>query len=91
MFARAKGKQQKQVRQLHCQEQCIDHIPYYLSGLSRAIFFPTNFLEIAVYYFLWYSDPSEQMDQSSILIYIRLFEVPRDQGKERIGCPLYIY
>ena len=30
------------------QEQCIDHIPYYLSGLSRALF-PTTFLEIAVY------------------------------------------
>ena len=30
------------------QEQCIDHIPYYLSGLSRAHFFPTTFLEIAV-------------------------------------------
>ena len=29
------------------QEQCIDHIPYYLSGLSRA-HFPTTFLEIAV-------------------------------------------
>ena len=27
----------------------IDHIPYYLSGLSRAHFFPTAFLEIAVY------------------------------------------
>ena len=31
------------------QEQCIDYIPYYLSGLSRAHFFPTTFLEIAVY------------------------------------------
>ena len=31
------------------QEQCIDHIPYYLSGLSRVHFFPTTFLEIAVY------------------------------------------
>ena len=30
------------------QEQCIDHIPYYLSGLSLH-FFPTTFLEIAVY------------------------------------------
>ena len=30
------------------QEQCIDHIPYYLSGLSRAHFFPT-FLKIAVF------------------------------------------
>ena len=32
------------------QEECIDHIPYYLSGLSRARFrFPTTFLEIAAY------------------------------------------
>ena len=31
------------------QEQCIDHIPYYLSGLSRAQFFRQPFLEIAVY------------------------------------------
>ena len=30
-------------------EQCIDLIPYYLLGLSRARFFPTTFLEIAVY------------------------------------------
>ena len=34
MFASAKGKQQKQVRQL----QCIDHIPYVLLGLLRAHF-----------------------------------------------------
>ena len=33
------------------QEQCIDHIPYYLSGLSRALF-PTTFLEIAVYIYI---------------------------------------
>ena len=50
MFASAKGKQQKQVRQLQCQEQCIDHIAYYLSGLLFACtFFPTTFLEIAAY------------------------------------------
>ena len=30
------------------QERCIDHIPYCHSGLSRAHFFPTTFLEIAV-------------------------------------------
>ena len=30
-------------RQLECQEQCIDHIPYYLSGLSRAQFFRQPF------------------------------------------------
>ena len=46
MFASAKGKKQQLVRQLQCQEQCIEHIPYYLSGLSRHIF-PTTFLEIA--------------------------------------------
>ena len=44
-----KVKQQKQFRRLQCQEQSIDHVPYYLSGLSRAHFFPTTFLEIAVY------------------------------------------
>ena len=43
MFASAKGKKQKQVRQLQCQEQCIDHIPYYLSGLSSAHFFRQPF------------------------------------------------
>ena len=40
MFARAKGKR---IRQLQCQEQCIDHIPYCLSGLSRVHFFPQPF------------------------------------------------
>ena len=30
-------------------EQCIDHIPYYLSGLSRAHFFRQPFLETAVW------------------------------------------
>ena len=38
MFARPKGKQEKKFWQLQCQEQCIDHIPYYLSGLSCAHF-----------------------------------------------------
>ena len=36
-------------RQLECQEQCIDHVPYYLLGLSRAHFFSTTSLEIAAY------------------------------------------
>ena len=31
------------------QEQCIDHIPYYFSGLSLTHFFRKPFLEIAVY------------------------------------------
>ena len=39
MLASAKRKQQNKFRQLQCQEQCNDHIPYYLSGLSRARFF----------------------------------------------------
>ena len=39
MSESAKGKQQKRVRKLQCQEQWIDRIPYYLSGLSRANFF----------------------------------------------------
>ena len=39
MSVSAKGKQEKQVRKLQCQEQCIEHIPYYLSRLSRAHFF----------------------------------------------------
>ena len=38
MFVGAKGKQQKYFRQLQCQEQCIERIPYYPSGLSRAQF-----------------------------------------------------
>ena len=38
MCASAKGKQQKWIQQLQCQGQCIEHIPYYLSGLSRALF-----------------------------------------------------
>ena len=43
MSASAKGRQQKKVRQLQCQEHCIDLIPYYLSGLSRAHFFQQPF------------------------------------------------
>ena len=38
MFAGAKRKQQKQVQQLQSQEQCIDHIPFYLLGLLHAHF-----------------------------------------------------
>ena len=43
MFASAKGKWQKLFRQLQCQKQWIDRIPYYLSGLSRAHFFRQPF------------------------------------------------
>ena len=40
MFASGnEGKQQKQVRQLQSQEQSVNHIPHFLSGLSRAHFF----------------------------------------------------
>ena len=48
MFASAKGKQQMYVPQLQYQEQCIDHIPQCLWGLSGYIFLSTTFLEIAV-------------------------------------------
>ena len=47
VFASAKGKKSRIDSYSH-QEQCIDHIPYYLSGLSLH-FFPTTFLEIAVF------------------------------------------
>ena len=43
MFVSAKGEQKKQVRQICCQEQCIDHIPYYLQGLLHAHFFQQPF------------------------------------------------
>jgi len=39
----AKRKQQWKIRQLQCQEQGVGHIPYYLSGLSRALFFGQPF------------------------------------------------
>ena len=43
-----KGKQQSRFDSYGVRK-CIAHIPYYLSELSRADFFPTTFLEIAVY------------------------------------------
>ena len=59
MFASAKGKQQKQARQLQCQEHCIAHTPYYLSVLSRAHFFRhCTFLKIAVCRSCLSHDPS---------------------------------
>ena len=48
MFATAKGKQQKKLRQLQCQKQCIDHIPQLPFGVVMRLFFPKTFLEIAV-------------------------------------------
>ena len=36
MFVHVIGKQQEKIRQLQCPEQRVDHIPYYLSGFSRA-------------------------------------------------------
>ena len=44
-----KESKKKWIRQLQCREQCIDHIRYYLSGLSSAHFFEKTFVEIAVY------------------------------------------
>ena len=50
MFARAKGKKQKEVQQLQCQEQCTDHISIlpFAIGIVACTFFLTTFLEIAV-------------------------------------------
>ena len=45
MFASTKGKQQKYFRQLQGQEQFIDHILYYISGLSRAHVFRQPYLK----------------------------------------------
>ena len=39
VFATAKGSNKSRFDWLHCQEQGIDHILYYLSGLLRAHFF----------------------------------------------------
>ena len=39
VFATAKGSNKRRFDSLHCQEQGVDHIQYYLSGLSRAHFF----------------------------------------------------
>ena len=38
VFASANGKEQSRFDSYSGQEQCIDHIPYYLAGLSRAHF-----------------------------------------------------
>ena len=48
MFASAKGKQQKSVRELQCQEQVYRSYPILPFGMSRAQFFATTFLEVAV-------------------------------------------
>ena len=45
MCASTKGKQQKYFRQLQGQEQFIDHILYYISGLSRAHVFRQPYLK----------------------------------------------
>ena len=49
MFASAKGKQQKGVRQLECQEQVYWSYPILPFGIVACTVFPTTFLEIAVY------------------------------------------
>ena len=47
-FRVLKRSSKSRFRQLQCQKQCIDHIPYYLSGLSRALF-SDNLSRLAVY------------------------------------------
>ena len=44
MFASAKRESnESRFESYSVREQCIDYIPYYLSGLSRAHFFPQPF------------------------------------------------
>ena len=55
MFASAKGKQQKKVRQLQCQElvrNSVLIISHTTFRYCRVHIFPTTFLEIAVYFWL---------------------------------------
>ena len=47
-------------------EQCFDHIPYYLSGLSRAHFFPITFLEIAVFSLINYPTDLVKMREKTL-------------------------
>ena len=49
MLASAKGKQQKLVRQLQCQDTVYWSYPILPFGIVACIFFSTTFLEIAVY------------------------------------------
>ena len=59
MFASAKRKQQKQFRQLQCQEQCIDHnypiLPFGIVACTLN-FCLTTYLEIAVYLYNFLDD-----------------------------------
>ena len=52
MFPSAKGKQQKYIRQLQCQEQVYWLYPILAFGIVACTVFPKTFLEIAVYIFL---------------------------------------
>ena len=79
MFTSAKGKQQKQVRQLQCQEHCIDHIPYYLSRLSRGHFFRQPFSK-QLFVFVSFSGP----DRAQRSIAFLSFELT-DRQKHRIN------
>ena len=49
MFASAKGNRKSRFDRYSRQKHYIDHIPYYLSGLSRAHFSDNLSRKIAVY------------------------------------------
>ena len=69
MFASAKGKQQIRFDRYSRQKQCIDDIPYYLSGLSRA-HFSDNFSRnscIHVYVLLHKPTPTSNTLNSALL------------------------
>ena len=61
MFASAKEIKSNQSRfdSYSVKKQCINYIPYYLSGFARAHFFRTTFLETAVY-----QAQNDQLDSS---------------------------
>ena len=87
MFARAKGKQQKQVRQLQCQEQCIDHFPYYLSGLSRALFFRQPFLKLLYTTFFSSRIPVSRWTNPQSLLTSGFLKFPETRGKSASDVP----
>ena len=72
-------------------KQCNDHIPYYLSGLSGAHFFPTAFLEIAVYMYCSYCHGllyGEKTPHASVVqkVDIAIHRINRYQVDSEIVC-----
>ena len=56
----------QKIRQLHCQEQRIDHIPYYLPGLPHVHISSDNLSQNSCIHFLCSSVPANQKGQAII-------------------------